>query len=79
MFREASLKLKFGDVLGAVFPKWSFPPSLPYVRTGEAFDPLADIGAMPGVETSISLSVRLWDLSRIEAPYALVSYRHTRC
>ena len=50
MFREASLKLKFGDVLGAVFPKWRFPPNLPYVRTGEAFDPLADIGGMPGVE-----------------------------
>ncbi len=40
MFREASLKLRFGDVLGAVFPMGSFPPSLPYVRTGEAFDPL---------------------------------------
>ncbi len=48
MFREASLKLKFGDVLGAVFPKGSFPPGLPYVRTGEVFDPLADAGGSPG-------------------------------
>ncbi len=49
MFREASLKLKFGDVLAAVFPKGSFPPSLPFVRTGEEFDPLADAGGSPGV------------------------------
>ena len=46
MYREASLKVKFGDVLGAVFPKGSFPPSLPYVRTGEEFDPLADAGGV---------------------------------
>ncbi len=49
MFREASLKLKFGDLLGAVFPKGSFPPGLPYVRSGEVFDPLADIGGSSGV------------------------------
>ncbi len=48
MFREASLKLKFGDVLGAVFPKGSFPPGLPFVRSGEEFDPLADAGGSPG-------------------------------
>ncbi|MCP4115755.1 MAG: hypothetical protein GY737_10185, partial [Desulfobacteraceae bacterium] len=44
MFREASLKLRSGDVTGAKFPKGSFPPSLPFVRTGEEFDPLADAG-----------------------------------
>ena len=44
MFQEASLKLKFGYVTRAVFPKGSFPPSLSFVRTGEEFDPLADAG-----------------------------------
>ncbi|MCP5114837.1 MAG: hypothetical protein GY953_28745 [bacterium] len=44
MFQEASLKLKFGNVTAAIFPKFSFPPSLPFVRTGEEFDPLADAG-----------------------------------
>ncbi len=44
MFEEAALKLKFGDVSGARFPKGSFPPGLPFVRTGEEFDPLADAG-----------------------------------
>ncbi len=44
MFREASLKLKFGYVTQAIFPKGSFPPSLAFVRTGEEFDPLADAG-----------------------------------
>ena len=44
MFQEASLKIKFGNVKAAVFPKGSFPPSLPFVRSGEEFDPLADAG-----------------------------------
>ncbi len=44
MFQEASLKLKFGDITGARFPKGCFPPGLPFVRTGEEFDPLADAG-----------------------------------
>ncbi len=44
MFQEASLKLRSGDVAGARFPKGCFPPSLPFVRTGEEFDPLADAG-----------------------------------
>ena len=44
MYREASLKVKFGNVAAARFPKHSFPPSLPFVRTGEEFDPLADAG-----------------------------------
>ncbi|MCP3963429.1 MAG: hypothetical protein GY719_36800 [bacterium] len=44
MFREASLKVKFGKAAEAIFPKGSFPPSLPFVRTGEEFDPLADAG-----------------------------------
>jgi hypothetical protein len=43
-FREASLQVKFGNTAKACFPKGSFPPSLPFVRTGEAFDPLADAG-----------------------------------
>ncbi len=42
IFREASLKVKFGNVAAARFPKGSFPPSLPFARTGEVFDPLAD-------------------------------------
>ncbi|MCP3960813.1 MAG: hypothetical protein GY719_23460, partial [bacterium] len=44
MFREASLKVKFGNVAKALFPKGCFPSSLPFVRTGEEFDPLADAG-----------------------------------
>ena len=44
MFREASLKVKFGNIAAARFPKGSFPPSLPFARTGEEFDPLADAG-----------------------------------
>ncbi len=44
MFREASLKLQFGYVKEAIFPKNSFRPSLGFVRTGEEFDPLADAG-----------------------------------
>ncbi len=44
MFQEASLKLKFGRVTQAIFPKGSFPPSLPFIRIGEEFDPLADAG-----------------------------------
>ena len=44
MFREASLQIKFGNVTAAVFPKGSFPPALPFVRTGHEFDPLADAG-----------------------------------
>ncbi len=41
---EASLKIKFGNVTAAIFPKGSFPPSLPFCRTGEELDPLADAG-----------------------------------
>ncbi len=44
MFREASLKVKLGRVTEAIFPKHSFPPSLPFVRFGDAIDPLADAG-----------------------------------
>ena len=44
MFQEASLQLKFGNVTAANFPKGSFPPSLPFTRAGEEFDPLADAG-----------------------------------
>ncbi len=44
MFCEASLHVKFGNVAKARFPKGSFPPSLPFSRTGEEFDPLADAG-----------------------------------
>ncbi len=44
MFREASLKVKLGRVTEAIFPKHSFPPSLSFVRTGDAIDPLADAG-----------------------------------
>ena len=44
MFLEASLKVKLGRVAEAIFPKGSFPPSLPFIRTGEEFDPLADAG-----------------------------------
>ncbi len=44
MFEEAALKLKFGDLTGARFPKGSFLPGLPFVRTGEKFEPLADAG-----------------------------------
>ena len=47
MFQEASLKIKFGNVTAAIFPKGSFPPSLPFVRIGEEFDPLADAGGSP--------------------------------
>ena len=39
-----SLQLKFGNVTAANFPKGSFPPSLPFTRTGEESDPLADAG-----------------------------------
>ena len=49
MFREASLMVRLGRVAEAVFPKGSFPPSLPFVRTGEEFDPLADAGGLRGV------------------------------
>ena len=44
MFQEASLKLRFGYVKQAIFPKHSFPPSLPFIRNGEELDPLADAG-----------------------------------
>ena len=44
MFQEASLQLKFGYANRAAFPKCSFPPTLPFVRSGEEFDPLADAG-----------------------------------
>ncbi len=46
-FQEASLKIKFGNVTAAIFPKGSFPPSLPFIRSGEEFDPLADAGGSP--------------------------------
>ncbi len=44
MFREASIKLRFGYVEEAIFPKGSFRPSLGFVWTGEELDPLADAG-----------------------------------
>lgn len=43
-FREASLKVKCGRVSEAIFPRGSFPPSLPFIRSGEEYDPLADTG-----------------------------------
>ena len=49
MYRAASQKLKCGRIAEAVFPKGSFPPSLPFVRQGISFDPLADIGGSPGL------------------------------
>ncbi len=54
MFQEASLKLKFGNVTAAVFPKYSFPPSLPFVRSGEEMDPLADAGGSRSFATLLS-------------------------
>ncbi len=47
---EARLRWRAEGVLRAVFPKGSFPPGLPYIRSGEAFDPLADAdaGGSPG-------------------------------
>ncbi|MCP3962958.1 MAG: hypothetical protein GY719_34395 [bacterium] len=56
MFREASLKVKFGKVAEAIFPKGSFPPSLPFVRTGEDFDPLADAGGSPSFALALALA-----------------------
>ncbi len=44
IYREASLKVKLGRVTEAIFPKHSFPPSLPFIRFGDAIDPLADAG-----------------------------------
>ncbi len=44
MYQEASLLVRIGKVTAAVFPKGSFPPSLPFVGVGEEFDPLADAG-----------------------------------
>ncbi len=44
LFQEASLQLKFGYAARALFPKGSFPPSLPFIRSGEEIDPLADAG-----------------------------------
>ncbi len=49
MYRAAAEKLKWGRIAEAVFPKGSFPPSLPFVRIGISFDPLADIGGSPGL------------------------------
>ena len=49
MFREASLKVRLGRAAEAIFPKGSFPPNLPFHRTGEEFDPLADAGGLRGV------------------------------
>jgi len=54
MFLEASLKVKIGKVAEAVFPKGSFPPSLPFVRTGEVFDPLADAGGSGAVAAMLA-------------------------
>ncbi len=39
--------VKFGRVAEAVFPKGCFPPDLPFTRTGEVIDPLADAGGSP--------------------------------
>ncbi len=39
MFQEASLKLKFGNVKAAIFPKGSFPPSLSFVCVFRRFRP----------------------------------------
>ena len=57
MFREASLQVKFGNVTDAIFPKGSFPPSLPFARDGEEFDPLADAGG--------SRAFALWGASSV--------------
>ena len=47
MFREASLLVKLGRSAEAVFPKGCFPPRLPFVRSGEEFDPLVDVRGSP--------------------------------
>ncbi len=57
MFQEASLKVKFGRVSEAIFPKGSFPPTLPFRRTGEVFDPLADAGGSPRFAVLAAASV----------------------
>ncbi len=44
MLQEAALKVKLGKAADAIFPRGSFPPSLPFTRQGEVFDPLADAG-----------------------------------
>lgn len=54
MFREASLKVRFGNAVEAIFPKGSFPPSLPFIRTGEEFDPLADAGGSRAFALSVA-------------------------
>ena len=46
MFQEAALMVKSGRGAEAIFPKGSFPPSLPFTRQGEVFDPLADLGGV---------------------------------
>ena len=47
MFQEASLKVKFGKAAEAIFPKGSFPPTLPFIKIGEVFDPPSDAGGSP--------------------------------
>ena len=49
MYRAAANKLKWGKIAEAVFPQGSFPPGLPFARTGPSFDSLADIGGSPGL------------------------------
>ncbi len=49
MFRRASTLVKAGRVAEAVFPQGSFPPSLPFTRSGEIFDPLADCDGLSGL------------------------------
>ena len=54
MFREASLKVRLGLAAEAIFPKGSFPPNLPFVRTGDELDPLADAGGSRGFAAALA-------------------------
>ena len=56
MFQEASLQLKFGYVSRAIFPKGSFPPSLPFIRNGEEIDPLADAGGSRSFAAALAVA-----------------------
>ncbi len=57
MYRRASALVKAGKVAEAVFPQGSFPPSLPFTRRGEIFDPLADCGGLSGLAFEAAASM----------------------
>ncbi|MCP5111126.1 MAG: hypothetical protein GY953_09850 [bacterium] len=56
MYRRASALVKAGKVAEAVFPQGSFPPSLPFVRSGELFDPLADCDGSSGLALGVAVA-----------------------